>query len=312
MRQQSSKKKYLLTSRHSFFTSSLVRLVSIILFFVLVFFVAFKVRSHIEMLPPVSALYLDWDEKNYTALHEKTDLILKKRPLDGEILALHGFSSYYLSLEQTDSAESRNFLVESIISLRKAWLRVSSRERTNIAYVLGKAYYQRGTFYADSALKYLDYARVNGADYADIDEFRGMTGELLGDHQLAISAFTAALANEPSDLLLFTLARNYRAVEDNEKAKQYLSETIRTTEDELLELMSHFELGMILELEGKQLDAEKEFMAILQKDPNYADAHYGLGVVYESREDLIKARAAWRRALRLDPMHEHARKKLTL
>lgn len=109
MRQQSTRKKYLLTGRHSFFSSSLVRFVSILLFFLAVFLGAFLVRSHVKSLPSVSSLYQDWTNKNYTALFEKSEEILIKHPLDGEVLTLHGFASYYLSLEQTDSAESRNF-----------------------------------------------------------------------------------------------------------------------------------------------------------------------------------------------------------
>lgn len=312
MRPRSSKKKYLLTSRHSIFTGSLIRLLLIVVLVSGIVLSAVAIRHRTATLPRVSDLYQDWNNTDYASLYDKTTLILKEHPLHGEALALHGFSAYYLSLEQTDSAETSNYLIESINSLRKAWLRVSRRERVNISYVLGKAYYQRGMFYADLSLKYLDYAQNNGAQYTDIAEFRGMAAEALGDHEMAIEAFTQALVNDPSDLLLFTLARNYRALKDSDKAKQYLLETIRTTEDELLEMKSRFELGMILYEEGNVEDAEKEFTSILEKDPNYADAHYGLGVVYESRDDMIKARAAWRRALRLNPVHGQSRDKLTM
>jgi len=312
MRQRTSKKKFLLTGRHSIFTGSLVRLVLLIIFVLISVFAITIVRKRSNTLPSISSLYEDWNESSYQSLYDKTSRILDARPLDGEVLALHGFASYYLSLEETDSAETRNYLIESITSLRKAWLRVTTHERVNIAYILGKAYYQRGVFYADLAIQYLDYARNNGAEYADINEFRGLSAELLADYTLAISSFTEALVHEPSDLLLFTLARNYRLAGDDEKAKQYLLETIRTTEDELLGMESRFELGMILISENAIDDAEKEFSAILEKDTNYADAHYGLGVVYESRDEMIKARASWRRALKLNPMHEKARDKLKL
>ena len=312
MRQRVSKKKYLLTGRHSIFTGSLVRLLAIVVLGGALVFSALVIRNKFHTLPPVSELYADWNNAEYAGLYEKTGLFLKEHPLHGEVLALHGFAAYYLSLEETDTTETRNYLNESITTLRKAWLRVSRRERVNISYILGKAYYQRGMFYADLSLKYLDYAQNNGAQYTDIAEFRGMAAEALGDHEKAIESFAQALIHDPSDLLLFTLARNYRALNDSDKAKQYLTETVRTTHDELLELKSRYELGMILHQEGNSDEAEKEFTAILEKDPNYADAHYGLGVVYESREDMIKARAAWRRALRLDPMHEQSREKLTL
>ena len=43
-----------------------------------------------------------------------------------------------------------------------------------------------------------------------------------------------------------------------------------------------------------------------------ADAHYGLGVVYELQGDMIKARAEWRKALKFDPLHIKTRAKLNL
>ena len=57
--------------------------------------------------------------------------------------------------------------------------------------------------------------------------------------------------------------------------------------------------------------AEKEFRSILQKNENSADAHYGLGVLYEKQGDSAKARAQWRRVLRIQPNHEGALKKMS-
>jgi len=64
--------------------------------------------------------------------------------------------------------------------------------------------------------------------------------------------------------------------------------------------------------EQKLDEAKAEFDTILEKDPNSADAHYGLGVIYETQGDLIRSRAEWRKAIRLDPVHPGARAKLNL
>ena len=50
-------------------------------------------------------------------------------------------------------------------------------------------------------------------------------------------------------------------------------------------------------------DAEKEFNFILEKNENSADALYGLGVIYESQGDMVKARSEWRKALRIQNNH---------
>jgi hypothetical protein len=54
---------------------------------------------------------------------------------------------------------------------RVVW--VSDSEKPQIAYVLGKAYYQRGYYYADLSMKYLDYAYKSGFRNDDLAEFRG-------------------------------------------------------------------------------------------------------------------------------------------
>jgi tetratricopeptide (TPR) repeat protein len=226
------------------------------------------------------------------------------------MLSLRGFSAYYLSVSQVDSSESQAYLNESIISLRNAWYRVSSADKVPIAYILGKAYYQRGFYYADLSMKYLDYANAAGATYPDLGEFRGLAASLLGNYEVAIAAFTEALSEDPSDLLLYTLATSYLKNGDAAKAKQYFSETMRTTDDELLVLKCKGEIARMFLADGAIDDAEREFTAILEKDANSADAHYGLGVVYENRGDLVKARASWRKAVRISPVHADARQKL--
>ncbi len=263
-------------------------------------------------LPSMSSVYADWKNKNYEQVYQKTEAILKKRPFDGEVLAMHGFSAYYIFAEQNDFSVSYPYLDETILCLRQAMYRITPAEKAKIAYVLGKAYYQKGYYYADLAVKYLDYANDAGLKLKDLPEFRGMAASLLGDTEKAISAFTESLAYEPSDLLLFALAENYSKIGDGQNAKLYLFETIEKTKDTLLELKCRYLLGSLFLDEGKINAAEKEFNTILEKDMASADAHYGLGVVAEIRGDAIKARAEWRKAIKLNPLHELTRAKLNV
>ena len=162
MRLRSSSKKFLLTSRHSIFTGSLIRLVLIILFASIIVFSALAIRSRMNTLPPVSELYTDWNNENYASLHEKTSRILQVHPLNGEVLALHGFASYYLSLAETDTALTRDYLVESITTLRKAWLRVVAGTGFHGLHTRESILSARGLL-RGPGLKYLDYAMNNGA-----------------------------------------------------------------------------------------------------------------------------------------------------
>lgn len=312
MKSNRYRKRYTLSSKHSVFSSSFVALSVILGVLILAVGAFFFFRRSSAALPAVSSLYRAWDDRDYTKVYNDSSLILAKRPLDGAVLALNGFAAYYLQLAQTDPSNAGLLLDTAIVSMRNAWYRVSESERPQIAYILGKAYYQRGYYYADLAEKYLDYAWSTGIRYPDIEEYRGLAASILGDYPKAILAFTDALASNPSDLLLFTIASAYRKTGDIMKAKQYYSETIRSTKDENLELKSRNELAMILADEGDTAGAAAEFSAILEKDANFADAHYGLGVIYETQGDLVRARAEWRKTIRLNPVHPGAREKLKL
>ena len=69
-------------------------------------------------------------------------------------------------------------------------------------------------------------------------------------------------------------------------------------------------MGNTLIKEGDYEGAQKEFEAILAKNENSADAHYGMGLIYESQGDLVKARAEWRKTLRIQVNHSGALEKI--
>ncbi len=312
MKSNGYRKRYTLSSKHSVFSSTFVILAACIALLGAAGAAVLVVRQSRASLPPVADLYRAWDGHDYAKVYSESSAILAERPLDGSVLALNGFSAYYLHLAQTDPSESGSLLDESVVSMRNAWYRVTESERPQIAYILGKAYYQRGYYYADLAERYLDYAWTAGLRYPDLEEYRGLAASMLGDYAKAIAAFTDALDANPSDLLIFTLATTYAKTGESGKAKQYFSETIRTTKDETLELKSRDALGMLLIDEKDWEGAAAEFNAILEKDANFADAHYGLGVIYETQGDMVRARAEWRKTIRLNPVHAGAREKLKL
>ena len=303
-------RKHILSSRHHFFTKNIFILLAAVFLLAVSLATIFFLYQRDFFIPSFSSVYSDWERGDYLSCHEKTMRILSKHPLDGEALALQGFSAYYLFAGQADAFEERNYLDEAVNSLRKAWYRVADSEKANIAYILGKAYFQKGFYYADLSLKYLFYAVDHGADYQDIPEFCGLSFSLLEEHEQAAEYFTKALATKPSDLLLFTLAETYAKIPDYEKAKQFFAETMRVTDDALLAIRCHSSMGRIFIDEGQYDQAEAEFQAIIEEEPNSADAYFGLGLIEEARGDIVRARASWRRAIRADPAHSGAYEKL--
>lgn len=261
-------------------------------------------------VPSLSTVYESWNAKDYTGVYAKTAQILERRPMDGTALALHGFAAYYLFAEQTDVSAGQEYLAGAIAHLRKALYLVQDADMPKIAYILGKSYYQRGYYYADLAVKYLDIAYAGGIEASDLAEFRGMAASLLGNPDKAIEAFTQALAVNPSDFVLYAAAENYKKKGDLQNAKLYFFETIKKTRDAILELQCRNQLGLLFLMEDKQKEALEQFNLMLEQDVNCADAHYGMGLVYESQGKFVKARYHWRSAVKLNPMHAEACEKL--
>ena len=263
-------------------------------------------------VPSMNLVYADWANNDYAEVYEKTAQILEKRPMDGTALALHGFAAYYLFAEQTDLSVGADYLTAAVVHLRRALYLTKDKDIPKIAYILGKAYYQQGYYYADLAVKYLDEAYTGGIEASDLSEFRGMAASLLGDTDKAIEAFTQALAANPSDFVLYAVAENYKKKGDIQNAKLYLFETIKKTGDAVLEIRCRNQLGLLFLAENKPNEALEQFNTVLAKDVNSADAHYGIGLVYEMQGDMIKARYEWRSAIRLNPIHAETRAKLNI
>ncbi len=290
----------------------------IVLFLCVVFVVSGAVfflgiyKTRYFHVPSMNLVYADWANNDYAEVYEKTAQILEKRPMDGTALALHGFAAYYLFAEQTDLSVGADYLTAAVVHLRRALYLTKDKDIPKIAYILGKAYYQQGYYYADLAVKYLDEAYTGGIEASDLSEFRGMAASLLGDTDKAIEAFTQALAANPSDFVLYAVAENYKKKGDIQNAKLYLFETIKKTGDAVLEIRCRNQLGLLFLAENKPNEALEQFNTVLAKDVNSADAHYGIGLVYEMQGDMIKARYEWRSAIRLNPIHAETRAKLNI
>ncbi|MGP1454315.1 MAG: tetratricopeptide repeat protein [Treponema sp.] len=288
-------------------------------FFVLVmliiaagFFFAHSYKKFDWPIHSMKSIYADWEDKNYMSVYEKTADFLNTHPFDGTALALHGFAAYYLFAEQTDLLLGSDYLSQAIAYLRCALYRIKASDLPKVSYVLGKAYYQQGYYYADLAVKYLDIAYEAGLKADDLSEFRGMAASLLGDTDKALAAFTETLALNPSDLVLYAVANNYYKKNDMQNAKLYLFETINKTSDAVLEVLCRNQLGFLLIKEKSIAEAFEQFNMVLKKDTGSADAHYGLGLLYEIQGDMVKARHEWRQAIKLNPLHHDAYAKLNI
>ncbi|MBR0476494.1 MAG: tetratricopeptide repeat protein, partial [Treponema sp.] len=264
----------------------------------------------------IAALYDNWEKYDYQRVYEISTAILADKPLNTTARIFHGYSSFFLAVSQTDNSVTENYLKDAQKSLRIALQNADEDKRGQLEYMLGRTYYYKDTssnyqYYADLAIKYLLLAQEHGYSSDDIAECLGLSYAALGETQKSIEAFGEALLVRESDTLLLAIAEQYYKIGNMANAKAYLFRVRDLTKNEDLILRTSFLLGEIFVEENDLEAAEKEFRSILQKNENSADAHYGLGVLYEKQGDNAKARAQWRRVLRIQPNHEGALKKMS-
>ena len=258
----------------------------------------------------VYELELQWNLKTlegYKKAYEISSEIISENPYHNTARAYHGYASFMLSQYENDSDASKRYLEEAINNLRVAFVTArEGEEKAQIAYILGHSYFSKDRmssflYYENLVIKYLTYAKEKGYESDDIPLLLGLSYAALGDKEKSIESFTQALLVKESDTLLFNIAKQYFLNNQPQTAKQYLLRvTEMTKNDELLE-SSKILLGQIFITENRLEEAEKEFLAVLEKNDLSADAHYELGIIYEKLGDSVKARSEWRKCLMIQP-----------
>jgi tetratricopeptide (TPR) repeat protein len=261
-----------------------------------------------------------WEAGAYAEAFEFSSLELIARPLDYLALTINGFSAYQLGIAQINSSDTLAYIDRCVWSLRKALLSKRPSNIGELYYVLGKAYYHKGPAFADLAVFFLEKARALSIQARDIGEFLGLSYASIQDYRSSVAAFSQAL--EPaemgnSDLLLISIARSYMALGRSQDgnlapAKPYLLRCIETSRDSVAITTARLLYAEILVEEGNSGEAELQYQLIVDETGGNAEAYYQLGELYAARGDTARARAEWRRAVRLDPVHKNARLRLNM
>jgi tetratricopeptide (TPR) repeat protein len=260
-----------------------------------------------------------WEAGLYEEVYDQSQAALISRPLDYFLLTMHGFSAYQLGISQINSVNAQWFFDGCIWALRKAFLLKNAVNDGRLYYVLGKAYNYKGESYADLSVKYLEKARDLSYNAADIPEYLGLAYAAMGDYRSSVAAFAEALVaqnrgvdDRPPGILLLSIARSYFALEEFEQARAYLQRCIDVTPDSRNILAARLLLSDVLRNMGDNEGAQQQLAHILEEAGDNAEAHYRLGELYALQGDAVRARAEWRLALRADPAHLEARKRLSM
>ena len=257
-----------------------------------------------------------WEAGSFDRVFSLGKTALASNPMDYFILTIYGFSAYQMGISQINSLDTQYYIDECVHSLRKAMLLKNAANDGRVYYVLGKAYTYKGDSYSGLAVAYLEKARELSYGENDIPEYLGMARAASGDYRGSVAAFSEALSPEgvavenPSGLLLLSIARSYAALGEWDMARAYLSRCIEVSPDSKTTVSARLLLADILRDMGDLDNAENQCATVLAEAGENADAHYQLGEIYTLQGDATRARAKWRDALKVDPTHTKARIRL--
>ncbi len=259
--------------------------------------------------PPREAdLYSLWNRGMYNEVSKVCDEKLSEEPMDTELLMFYGFAQYYLAYFEKGLEEKIPRLDESIRALRRANLREADFPASErVDYVLGQAYYHKGRFYYDLAIKYIEKSLNAGYIGTDAYEYLGLAYGGLGDADKELEYFLKAAEKDPSDLLMLSVGKAYFKLNSFEQSLDYLQRSLNKTRDSNIEKECRFLMGEIYIQQNELLKAEEQYREIVELDPGSANAHFQLGEVYFEMNDIVRARSQWRKTLALDPTHHGAK-----
>ncbi|MCL2479039.1 MAG: tetratricopeptide repeat protein [Treponema sp.] len=253
-----------------------------------------------------------WADRSFDEVYTLSGEQLVQKPLDYFLLTIHGFAAFQIAIAQIDNFSMLSYIDNCIWSLRKAFL---SEGKTDgrLLYVLGKAYFYKGTSYSDLAVKYLQQALDSGYTETDIPEYLGMAYINIKDYRSSVAAFSQALnSSAPSDTLLLSIAGSYTALGDDDSAYAYLTRCVDVSKDSTTIFAARLSMGDILLKKGDFDGAEEQYTMVINDSGGNAEAYYRLGELYNQRGETVKARAEWRRAVQIDPANANARARLNL
>lgn len=275
------------------------------------FGVSFLAHKRQHTVYTISALYEKWNARNYEEVYALSSGILNNHPLQNTARTFHGYSAFQLALSATDASKSQSYLDEALINLRIALQTARAETIPQICYMLGKTYFYKDNianyhYYADLAVKYLLQSRLLGYEAKDIPEYLGLSYAALGETQKSIEAFGSALVVRESDTLFLSLAEQYYKMENFAATRSYLALVDKTSQNDELLARSHLLQGQMYLKEEQYSQAKEEFEAILEKNENSADAHYGLAVMYDKMGNIAKFRSELKLCLNILPNHAGA------
>jgi tetratricopeptide (TPR) repeat protein len=266
---------------------------------------------------PVSKqlILAEWHDRQWDKVLDGCALSLQSKPLDPFYLGLSGLVSFYKASELPEGEERSGLVDQCVVRLRKVLVvsesgRTGDVPRAEMEYVLAKAYYGKGNAYLDEAIKWMESSIAEGYLAEDSREYLAVAYAGIGESAKAVANFESVLQRKRTDLLLIAAGKAYMDDGNSDRGEALLLEALSKSHDVLAREKCRFILASIYELRGETKKAQDQIELVIAENPDSAEAHFRLGLIYQKLGDAVRARSEWRRAVAIDPMHAAARQKL--
>lgn len=252
-----------------------------------------------------------WDARDMQGVRSASELALSISPMDPFFLSFKGLSSFYLALAEIDADARQSLLDDAIFSLRKSFLPGSHPLESQARFILGKAYFHKGQDYYEEAIEAIEAAMAGSSVYDDGWEYLALAAQGLGYHERSVGYFEEAMKRAPESAELKAAgARAYLELGNLERAESLALSAYADSQDDYVRERCSFMLAELYRKQGRMAEALDRYNEIKSVNPESADAWYYEGLVLMETGEPIKARASWRKAVSIDPMHGGARLKL--
>jgi tetratricopeptide (TPR) repeat protein len=244
-----------------------------------------------------------WNQEQYSEVVEVTTEQLAEYPLDPTALSLRGFSRFYLAMAEVGGERRNRYLEDSVRDLRRVLLVRNVELEPQIYYILGKASFQRGEFFYDTAIEALERARSLGIERIDLLEYLALASRDVGNTSQAIQYFREVIEAGDEPVHRVVLADLLIEERRHTEANELLRSVVRSSDDPTVVQDALLSLGRSLRAEERFEEALSVYEETLELNESSAEAHYGKGEVYLAQGEPDRARFEWREAVRLNPNH---------
>ncbi len=294
------------SSRHRIPLGFFVLVISLAVMILVLWQGGIQFRNYVSIRRRPADLHTAWENQEYQKALRLSKEIFQDNPMSKSALVYAGLSSFYIGVNQINLEEKIPYMESAVIYLRKALLVQSNPYLAETLYVLGKAYHERGDFYADKALHYLLAAREQGYSANDIDEYLGSAAYKLKQYKASIGYFQRVTEKKESPAVYKKIGEIYYHINDWDQAESYYRKALDLAESPRFSLQTRAELGQLYQKMKNWENAIVQYERILDNEPENAEIHFQLGECYYHNQEIARARAEWRNTVQIDPEHHGA------